>query len=83
MILAYDCSVCVNVRNDIARHLEQMRTMDIIQEDEWSVESLFEQQRDQVQRELSRKFAAIKGNRVFAMVAQDMMNDHNTKIKIR
>ena len=61
-----------NVRNDIARHLEQMRTMDIIQEDEWSVESLFEQQRDQVQRELSRKFAAIKGNRVFAMVAQDM-----------
>ena len=61
-----------NVRGDVARHLEQMRTMDIIQEDEWSVESLFEQQRDQVQRELSRKFATIKGNRVFAMVAQDM-----------
>jgi hypothetical protein len=38
-----------NVRVDVARHLEQMRTMDIIQEDEWSVESLFEQQRDQVQ----------------------------------
>jgi hypothetical protein len=56
------------VRNDLASHVSQMEIAGIVREGELTVEAMFNQQFSQLQKELSRKYAAIKGNRVFEMV---------------
>ena len=48
--------------------LESLLSRMVIREEDLSVDSLFNQQSSQLQKELSRKYAAIKGNRVFDMV---------------
>ena len=56
------------VCTDLAIHMSQMVIAGIVPKGDVNVQLMFNQQSSQLQKELSRKYSAIKGNKTFEMV---------------